>query len=138
MQSEGDTFKQESIQVGWVPPACKLYVLRPPGVSNRRGSSHDACDVIYLSPFLSVNRQTPVKTLPVADLHSKILDAHPPPGGPSSFNFMQFWGNFGKIVCCPPPGDLAPPPRGNPGSATDYLPANSFAGGKYIWSLNLG
>ena len=24
------------------------------------------------------------------------------PGGPNSFNFMQFWGKFGKIVCwCP-------------------------------------
>ena len=29
---------------------------------------------------------------PVADLHSKILDAHPP-GGPNSFKFMQFLGN---------------------------------------------
>ena len=43
----------------------------------------------------------------------------PPLGGPNSFNFMQFLGNFGKIVCWhPPPGELAPPPRGNPGSAT--------------------
>ena len=25
---------------------------------------------------------------------------------------------FGKIVCWRPPGELAPPPRGNPGSAT--------------------
>ena len=52
----------------------------------------------------------------VADLHSKILDA--PPGGPNSFNFMQFLGKFGKIICWRPPGELAPPPRGNPGSAT--------------------
>ena len=59
---------------------------------------------------------------PVADLHSKILDACPP-GGPNSFNFMQFLGNFGKIVCWRLPGELAPPPRGNPGSATaDSLP----------------
>ena len=43
----------------------------------------------------------------VADLHSKILDARPPPGGPNSFNFMQFLGNFGKIVCWRPPGELA-------------------------------
>ena len=42
-----------------------------------------------------------------------------PPGGPNSFNFMQFLGNFGKIVCWRPPGELAPPPRGNPGSATE-------------------
>ena len=32
---------------------------------------------------------------------------------------MQFLGNFGKIVCSHPPGELAPPPWGNPGSATD-------------------
>ena len=38
----------------------------------------------------------------VADLHSKILDARPP-GGPNSFNFMQFLGKFGKIVCWRPP-----------------------------------
>ena len=49
-------------------------------------------------------------TFTVADLHSKILDApHPPPGGPNSFNFMQFLGIFGKIVCwCPPWGVGAP------------------------------
>ena len=42
---------------------------------------------------------------------------HPP--GPNSFNFMQFLGNFAKIVCWRPPSrELAPPPRGNPGSAT--------------------
>ena len=41
-----------------------------------------------------------------------------PPGGPNSFNFMQFLGKFGKIVCWRPPGELAPPPRGNPRSAT--------------------
>ena len=40
------------------------------------------------------------------------------PWGPNSFDFMQFLGKFGKIVCWRPPGDLAPPPRGNPGSAT--------------------
>ena len=41
-----------------------------------------------------------------------------PPPGPDSFNFMQFLGKFGKIVCWSPPGELMPPPRGNPGSAT--------------------
>ena len=51
----------------------------------------------------------------MANPYSKILDA---PWGPNSFNFMQFLGKFGKIVCWRPPGELAPPPRGNPGSAT--------------------
>ena len=40
----------------------------------------------------------------VADLHSKIWTR--PPGGPNSFNFMQFLRNFGKIVCWPPPPPL--------------------------------
>ena len=42
----------------------------------------------------------------------------PPPGGPNSFNFMQFLGNLAKSYVGAPPGELAPPPRGNPGSAT--------------------
>ena len=36
----------------------------------------------------------------VADLHGKISDV--PPRGPNSFNFMQFLGKFGKIVCWHP------------------------------------
>ena len=43
---------------------------------------------------------------------------HEPPGGPNSFNFVQFLGKSGKIVCWRPPAELAPPSRGNPGSAT--------------------
>ena len=40
-------------------------------------------------------------------------------GGSKFYNFMQFLGKFGKIVCWrPPPWELAPPPRGNHGSAT--------------------
>ena len=41
-----------------------------------------------------------------------------PPGGPNSFNFMQFFGNFDTTVCWPP-WELAPPPGRNPGSATE-------------------
>ena len=41
-----------------------------------------------------------------------------PTGGQNSFNFMQFSGKFDKIVCWCPTGELAPPPRGNHGSAT--------------------
>ena len=40
------------------------------------------------------------------------------PRTPNSFNYMQFLRKFGKIVCWRPPGELAPPPRGNAGSAT--------------------
>ena len=41
-------------------------------------------------------------------------DAHP--RSQNSFNFMQFLGKLGKIICWHPQG-LVPPPRGNPGSA---------------------
>ena len=30
------------------------------------------------------------------------------PPGPNSFNFMQFWGKFGKIVCWRPPEGWRP------------------------------
>ena len=54
----------------------------------------------------------------VVDLHSEILDARPP-GGPYSFNFMQFLGKIVKIICWrPPPASLVTPSRGNAGSAT--------------------
>ena len=64
----------------------------------------------------SLDQESDTYPAAVADLHSKILDARPP--GPNSFKFMQCLGKFGKIVCWHPPGELAPPPRGNPGSAT--------------------
>ena len=58
----------------------------------------------------------------VADLHSKILDARPPWGS----KFFQFHAVFGKIWqnrMLVPPGELAPPPQGNPGSATGVVTA---------------
>ena len=30
------------------------------------------------------------------------------PRSPNSFNFMECWGKFGKILCLRPPGGLAP------------------------------
>ena len=43
----------------------------------------------------------------------------PPGSEPNSFNFMHVLRKFGNIVCWHPPGRLAPPPWGNPGSATE-------------------
>ena len=43
--------------------------------------------------------------------------AHTPPTAQNFLNFMQFFAKFGKIICWHPPGGLAPPPMGNPGSA---------------------
>ena len=59
-------------------------------------------------------------TLSVADLHSKILDARPPPVQILSIS-CSFWKNLAKSYLGAPPGELAPPPRGNHGSATDYF-----------------
>ena len=55
----------------------------------------------------------------MADLHGKILDASPPPpGDPKIFQFHAVLVNFWQNRMLAPPGELAPPPRGNPGSAT--------------------
>ena len=49
-------------------------------------------------------------------------DAPPPPPGAQILSIScSFWENLAKsYVGAPPPGELAPPPRGNPGSATAY------------------
>ena len=38
-----------------------------------------------------------------------------PPGGSNSFNFMQFLGKFGKIVCWRPPWGVGAPSSGKSG-----------------------
>ena len=50
-------------------------------------------------------------SFPVADLHSNILDVHPPPGCPNSFNFMQFWEILSKL-CAVAPGGVGAPTLG--------------------------
>ena len=56
----------------------------------------------------------------MADLHSKILDARPPPPGVQILSIScSFWEILAKSYVGAPPGELAPPPRGNPRSATD-------------------
>ena len=52
----------------------------------------------------------------VADLGGRARHA-PPPTAQNVLNFMQFFTKFGKIICWRPPGELAPHPTGNPGSA---------------------
>ena len=44
------------------------------------------------------------------------------PGGPNSFNFMPFLEHLQNRMLAPREG-LAPPPRGNLGSATDCSPS---------------
>ena len=48
-----------------------------------------------------------------------------PPGGQNFFIFMQFSAKIYKIIGWrPPPRELAPPPRGNPRSATASFPCS--------------
>ena len=54
----------------------------------------------------------------VVDLHSKILDARSPLGVQILSISCSFWENLAKLYVGAPPGEVAPPPRGNPGSAT--------------------
>ena len=57
----------------------------------------------------------------VADLHSKILDARPALGAQILSISCSCWENLAKSYVGAPPGELAPPPRGNPRSATDQV-----------------
>ena len=43
-----------------------------------------------------------------------------PPTAQNVLNFMQFFHKFMQNHMLAPPGGLAPPPTGNPGSAPDY------------------
>ena len=56
------------------------------------------------SPTLSKFK---VSFTPVADLRGA-QGRRTPPGGPNSFNFMQFLAKFGKIVCWRPLGSCRP------------------------------
>ena len=61
------------------------------------------------------------RPLPLADLRERMVRA-PPSGHTISFDFIQFSGEFGKIVFGAPPAlrDLAPSPPGNSGSASIF------------------
>ena len=58
----------------------------------------------------------------------------PPPGRPNSFDFMQFSGKFG--VFTPPLEGSRPPPRENPGSATDVFGCVISCNNPIHWSLH--
>ena len=60
----------------------------------------------------------------------------PQPPGPNSFNFMQFWGEFWQNRMLAPPGGLAPPPRGNPGSVTEVLEYSLYFNQQYSSNWN--
>ena len=74
-------------------------------------------DIIFVYSNLSL---TPLITndryLPVADLRG----ARGTPRGPKFFQFHAVFGKIWQNRMLAPPGELAPPPRGNPGSATVY------------------
>ena len=57
------------------------------------------------------NANTDNGTRPVADLGGA-QGTRPPPGDQNSFDFMQFLGKFGKIVCWRPPWGVGAPSSG--------------------------
>ena len=64
--------------------------------------------------------------------------ALPPPPGPNSFNFMQFLGKFGKIICLRLHGGFATPPPHPPGKSwihhCPHFPKNPWKL-RNIWSV---
>ena len=71
----------------------------------------------------------------VADLRGGAGDAPPPPGVQILSISCSFWEILAKLyVGAPPPGELAPPPRGNPGSATEMY--NEFPSFLYLFAKN--
>ena len=84
-------------------------------------------DIALLSPRRASSCKTKVwrnssthRTWPVADLRGA-RDPHASPPGVQILSIScSFWEISAKLyIGAPPPGELAPPPRGNPGSATD-------------------
>ena len=66
---------------------------------------------------------------PVADLRGARGTPVTPPGGPKFFQFHAVFGKIGQNrMLAPPPEELAPPPRGNPGSASGNNPKPAVFG----------
>ena len=101
----------------------------PPGADTPLQSRHPSpgADTPRTRHPPLLDRHTPVNILPCPKLRlravikSKCIEVYEqwriyivkfwlraPPGGPNSFNFMQFLGNFGEIVCWRPPGSWRP------------------------------
>ena len=75
-------------------------------------------------------------TNPVADLRGGARNA---PSAQNFFIFMQFWATIGQIIGWRPPFGLAPPPLGNPGSATaNLLFGQFFLKTAWKWKNNIG
>ena len=97
------------------------YLAAPLATTPPRGGqlnflAHAYYDVTVLQKHSSVYFQThpPIPLNAVADLHSKILDARPPPWGSKFFQFHAVFGKIGKIVCWrpPPPWGVGAPSSG--------------------------
>ena len=109
-------------KIGWRP----LRLYSPLGNPRSAGCLVLLDSHTYVHAKVQTDRQTDGRTesdvIHDIDCRYNYQWHAPPPWGPNSFNFMQFSGKYGKIVCWrpPSPGQLAPPLRGNPGSTTDY------------------
>ena len=80
---------------------------REPTLGGERGSYHP-----FIQPKMRVRCRISIVLLQTS-LYlikggSKGGARDAPPRGPNSFNFMQFLGKFGKIICWRPPGSWRP------------------------------
>ena len=75
----------------------RVQGLAPKIFVSQRLGVHKVRNYFNLRPLIFPT--TEAAFISVTDLHSKVLDLHPRPRGPNSFNFMQFLGKFSKIIC---------------------------------------
>ena len=82
---------------------------------------------VYLTFIVQEIHNKYCRVTPVADLRGGARDACPPPPGGQILSIScSFWEILAKsYVGAPPPEELAPPPRGNPGPATAPYPKTS-------------
>ena len=75
-----------------------------------------------LEPMVNFTCDFSLVCIPVADLRGH--EGRAPPLPQNFFIFMQFSGKIGQIIGWRSPLGLAPPPLGNPGSATAFRRAD--------------
>ena len=104
----GILLKQECIPIGCVPPARLPYPIVSDlgGLPNAPRCKPPSADTPWM--------QTPPPGGRPLQWRIYIVKfwTRAPPGGPNSFNSMQFLGKFGKIVCWRPPWRVGAPSSG--------------------------
>ena len=71
----------------------------------------------YMLSFLASHTVSAKPAHPVSGGSKGVRGTHAPPEGSKFFQFHAVFGKICQNRMLAPPGELAPPPRGNPGSA---------------------